>query len=60
MSDDLQKKGPSDRTRVNVNESWEVQYWCKKLGCNEQELRSAVDQVGVMADDVERYLRKSA
>jgi hypothetical protein len=58
MSDDLSNRGPADRSRINVNEAWEVSYWCKALGCTEQQLRDAVKSVGVMADAVRSHLRK--
>lgn len=58
MADDLSNSGPQDRSRVNVNESWEVSWWTKQFGCTEAELRSAVKAVGVMAKDVEAHLRK--
>lgn len=57
MADDKSNRGPADRTRVNVNEDYEVRYWCKKFNCTEAQLRAAVKAVGVMADDVESYLR---
>ena len=47
MADDLKNRGPQDRSRVNVNEDWEVTYWCKEFGCSEAELRAAVAAVGV-------------
>jgi hypothetical protein len=56
MADDLKNRGPADRARVNVNESWEVRYWCKEFGCTEDALRAAVKAVGVMVTDVRRYL----
>lgn len=52
MSDDLKNRGPADRARVNVNEKWERDYWCKDIGCTEAMLRQAVTNVGVMADKV--------
>lgn len=58
MSDNLQNRGPADRSRVNVNESWEVRYWCKEFGCTEDQLRSAVRAVGVSAAAVRAHLRK--
>lgn len=58
MADDLKNRGPADRSRINVNEAWEVQYWTKTLGCTEAELRAAVRAVGVMVDDVRRHLGK--
>jgi hypothetical protein len=56
MSDDLKNRGPADRSRVNVNESWERMYWCGKWGCTPDELTAAVRAVGVMSADVERHL----
>jgi hypothetical protein len=57
MSDNLNNRGPADRTRVNVNEDYEARYWANKWGVSEDELRAAVERVGVMADDVERALK---
>lgn len=57
--DDLGKKGPADRTRINVHESWEVRYWCGELGCTESKLKQAVAAVGVMVKDVKEWLRKN-
>jgi hypothetical protein len=58
MTDDLKNRGPADRARINVNEPMEVRYWCADLGCTELELRTAVKAVGVMVNDVRRYLGK--
>lgn len=58
MSDDLTKRGPPDQTRVNVNEPWEVKWWCSKFGCTEAQLRAAVKAVGVMVVNVRRHLGK--
>jgi hypothetical protein len=58
MSDDLRNRGPQDRARVNVNESWELKYWCQKFGCTEAKLKEAVKAVGVLVKDVEIHLKK--
>ncbi|MBS0657616.1 MAG: DUF3606 domain-containing protein [Verrucomicrobia bacterium] len=58
MSDNPEKRGPADRTRVNVNEEHEVRYWTERFGVSEEQLREAVQKAGVMAEDVERVLRK--
>lgn len=58
MSDDKNKRGPADAQRINVNESYEVRYWTEALGVSEARLREVVAEVGVMADDVRRALRK--
>ena len=56
MSDDLKNRGPQDRSRVNVNEPWEVRWWCNEFKCTEQELRNAVRTVGVSAAAVRKHL----
>ncbi|MEO8805021.1 MAG: DUF3606 domain-containing protein [Burkholderiaceae bacterium] len=56
MSDDLSKRGPADRARININEPHEIAYWSKALACSEEELRRAVDAVGVMATEVRQHL----
>ncbi len=58
MSDDTSKRGPADRQRVNVQEDYEVRYWTEKWNVSEERLRQAVAAAGVMADDVEAWLRR--
>jgi Protein of unknown function (DUF3606) len=58
MSDDLSNRGPKDRARVNVNEPWELTYWCKKFNCTEAQLRAAVKAVGPMVTEVQKHLGK--
>ena len=50
--DDKTKTAPQDALRVNVNEPYEVEYWCKKFGCTSEELKAAVSKAGVMASDI--------
>lgn len=56
MSDDLNQRGPQDRSRINVNESHELRYWTKELGVTEEQLRAAVKAVGVSASAVRDHL----
>ena len=58
MSDDKTLRTPADAQRVNVGEDYEVRHWTDKWNVTPQQLRAAVDKVGVMADDVERELRR--
>ncbi len=58
MSDDKSIRGPADAKRVNIHEDYEVRYWTKKFGCTKEQLVAAVQKVGVMADDVEKALKK--
>jgi len=57
MADDKSKTGTQDRDRINVNEAYEVEYWKKKFSCSPAELKAAVKAVGVMAKNVEAYLK---
>jgi Protein of unknown function (DUF3606) len=58
MADNLQKRGPADRSRVNVNEPWEIEWWSKKWSISPETLRATVKRVGVMAKDVAKHLNK--
>ena len=60
MADNPDDRGPRDRSRINVNQPHELQYWSRKLGVTEQELRSAVEKAGPMVDNVQRELGKAA
>ena len=58
MSDDLTKKKPLDSSRININEPYEVNYWCALFGVSKAQLISAVKAVGTSADAVRKYLGK--
>ena len=58
MPDDKNKTGKADDLRINVNEAYELNYWSKKFGCSEAELKKAVQAVGPMVKDVEKYVKK--
>ncbi|MBB5635335.1 hypothetical protein HDE68_001220 [Pedobacter cryoconitis] len=55
--DNKQKTGSPDRDRINVNESYELEYWSKKFNVTQDELRKAVKAAGTSADEVEKYLK---
>jgi hypothetical protein len=57
MSDNLQKAGQQDRSRINVHEEWEVRHWTEALGVTREELEKAVAEVGVSANAVREYLK---
>ncbi|MDB5895372.1 MAG: hypothetical protein JWQ88_2903 [Rhodoferax sp.] len=56
MPDHLDNRGAPDRSRIDINESHEVQYWTQKLGVDEAELRIAVASVGVSVEEVRLHL----
>ena len=59
MADDLSKKGPSDRSRINLTEPYEVQYWADKFDVSKERLSEAVRKVGLCADAVEKELQEN-
>ena len=58
MSDNLQKAGQQDRSRINIHEEWEVRHWTEALGVTREELEKAVAEVGVSAEAVRERLRR--
>ena len=59
MADDLTNRGAQDRSRVNIHEEYEVQYWTKKWGVSREQLAAAVQKAGVSAEAVARQLGKA-
>ena len=55
--DNREKRDFRDRDRINTNEDYEVRYAAEKLGVSRQELLAAIQVVGNMRADVERYLK---
>lgn len=58
MSDNLDNRGPQDRTRINLNEPWEVAYWAKELGISKEELERAVKAAGPSVAAVRQLLNR--
>ena len=56
MADDKSKPGGQDRTRINVNEDYELRDWSKKFGVSPEELKEAVAKVGNNVADVRKHL----
>jgi len=59
MADDLTNKGPADRSRINLSEPYEVQYWADKFGVSKERLSEAVRKVGHSAEVVGKELQKN-
>jgi hypothetical protein len=51
---------PEDLTRVNLDEEWEIQYWCARFKIGPDELRTCVLKAGPHVDDVQRHLKQAA
>ncbi|CAM3525863.1 DUF3606 domain-containing protein [Bordetella sputigena] len=59
MSDNLTDRGPRDRSRIALDEDWEMRYWTKEFGCTPEQLRDAVHKAGSNSvDKVREYLKK--
>nr|WP_314542881.1 DUF3606 domain-containing protein [uncultured Massilia sp.] len=58
MSDNLNNRGPQDRSRISLSEKWEVQYWTKELNVTEEQLEQAVKQAGNSVNAVRQHLAK--
>ncbi|SFP66735.1 Protein of unknown function [Bradyrhizobium sp. Ghvi] len=54
--DHLTKREQPDRSKINMNEAWEVKYWTHELGVSREELQQAVDKVGNSAAAVRKQL----
>ena len=56
MADDLTKRGQPDRSKINMSEDFEVQYWTKHLGVTREKLKQVVEKVGNSAAAVRKEL----
>ena len=54
---DKNRRTPTDLSRVNLTEQWEVDYWCERFATTADELRACVVKFGPRVDDVEARLR---
>ena len=57
MSDDPEKCGPEDRTRINVSDEHELRYWAWQLGVDATTLKNAVKSAGTSVEAVRRHLK---
>jgi 3-oxoacyl-[acyl-carrier-protein] synthase III len=53
---DLKRRGPQDRSKINMQEAYAVKYWARELGVSREELQKAVDKVGNSAAAVRKEL----
>ena len=57
MADDKTKRGPQDRSRINVHEVYEVRYWTHELGVSKEQLEQAVQAAGSNVEAVRAHLK---
>ena len=58
MADNKSKTRPQDSSRINIHETYEVQYWTEALGISKEELTKVVQEVGTSAEAVRQALKK--
>ena len=51
------KRDYGNKTRIDLNRSYQVAYWKDRFGVTEAELSEAVHAAGALARKVEDYLR---
>ena len=59
MADDRNIRGAADRSRINMQEDYEVRYWTEKWSVTREQLAEAVRAVGVMVKNVAAKLGKA-
>jgi Protein of unknown function (DUF3606) len=55
----LKNVGRLDDSRINIEQDYEVSYWCEKLDVSPDQLRSAVAKVGPLVKDVREQLKRN-
>jgi hypothetical protein len=56
MSDNLSKRGGSDRRRIDISQDYELRDWAKQFGVSPDALKKAVAAVGDDAGKVAEHL----
>jgi hypothetical protein len=57
MADDKSNRGEPDRSRINLNEDYEVKYWTNALGVSRERLEQLVQQHGNSAETIRQALK---
>ena len=47
MTDNLTAREQPDRSKINMKQNHDVRYWTKHLNISKEELRKAIDKVGI-------------
>jgi hypothetical protein len=50
--------GPADRSCIDVNEPFELRYWCWEFDVTPRDLRRVIGRVGPTVDDVKEELAR--
>jgi hypothetical protein len=58
MSHNKKRTDTKDRTTININQPYEVQYWSEKFNVTPDELRDAIERAGSEVKEIERTLNQ--
>ncbi|MEJ7692506.1 DUF3606 domain-containing protein [Daejeonella sp.] len=58
MADNKNVQDGRDRSQVNGNEDYEVQYIAKTLGVSTDQIKEAISAVGNSREKIEEYFKK--
>jgi hypothetical protein len=53
------KRAKPDRSKINMQEAWALDYWTRKLGLSKSELQRLIDKVGNSPAAVRKELSRS-
>jgi len=56
--DKLTRRGQPDRSKINMDEDYEVKYWARELGITRARLQQLIDKVGNSAAAVRKELTR--
>ena len=60
MTSSTRARCPDDRSRINLSEHYEIDFWTSRFNCSEADLRDAVNRLGTCAHVVKSFLRNKA
>ena len=60
MAGEHRRRGPEDRSRINLSEHHEIDFWTSRFQCSEADLRDAVNRLGTCAHVIKSFLRNRA
>ena len=56
MTDDTSESRLGDRSKINLEEEWEVAFWTSRLGLTREQLAAIVKEAGPVVFDVMKKL----
>jgi hypothetical protein len=59
MSDNKNRTGEPDRSRVSLQEDYEVQYWTERFKVDKERLAAAVRAAGDSVENVDAWLKSN-